>query len=97
MNNEEILLLKKYIENKEFDKYNSVIKKEIIKYFVEEIKKVDSNYLYSSMVELLEDIESYLEIDKVELFKYFYKINKEQYKDEILSNMLTDICQKIFL
>lgn len=90
MNSSLILILKNYIENKEYSKYNELLRQEIISIFVNKIKKYDSTYMYSSMVELLETAEEYLEEKDILNIKHVYNLLKKDYRQEVLSGYLTE-------
>lgn len=90
MNNSLILILKNYIENKEYSKYNELLRQEIISIFVSKIKVYDSTYMYSSMVELLETAEEYLGEKDILNIKHVYDLLKKDYKPEVLSGYLTE-------
>ena len=90
MNNSLILILKNCIENKEYSKYNEILRQELISIFVKKIQEIDSTYMYSSMVELLETSEEYLEEKDILNIKHVYDLFKRDYRPEVLSGHLTE-------
>lgn len=84
-------LLKQYLTNKEYDTYNDILIKEIIYSFVRKIKKREPQFLYSSLVELLEISDKYLEKKDIEILKSFYDLVKTNYQPEFLSEELMEI------
>lgn len=95
MNNSLKIMLKNYMENKEYLKYNELLRQEIISIFVKKIQEIDSSFLYSSMVELLEVIEEKLTEEDSENFKYFYNLFKKDYEPKDLTEYLTKVYKKI--
>lgn len=95
MNNSIKTLLKEYLDKKEYDSYNEILKKEIIYFYVKKIQRKDENYLYSSLVELIDDAENYLSLKDIEILNKFYNLTKTNYDPEILSEKLIDIYVKM--
>lgn len=88
-------VLKKYFTNKEYDKYNELLIKEITYIFVKKVQKINSDFLYSSLVELLETVEVYLNRYEYEIFKKFYTLVKADYQSSLLANELMQIYIKV--
>ena len=65
-------ILLKYIEEKDFSKYNDILVKEIISFFVKKIQGIDNSFVYSNLIELLENVEIYLDSSDTYIFNYFY-------------------------
>ena len=88
-------LLKKYLTNKEYDDYNEILIKEITYIFVKKIQKIDENFLYSSLVELLESAKIYLSNYDIEILNRFYMLTKSNYSPEILVEELMKVYNKL--
>ncbi len=88
-------LLKKYLTNKEYDDYNEILIKEITYIFVKKIQKIDENFLYSSLVELLESAKIYLSNYDIEILNGFYMLTKSNYSPEILVEELMKVYNKL--
>ncbi len=88
-------LLKKYLTNKEYDDYNEILIKEITYIFVKKIQKIDENFLYSSLVELLESAKIYLSNYDIEILNRFYMLTKSNYSPEILAEELMKVYNKL--
>lgn len=90
-------ILKKYLEEKNFSKYNEVLEIEITSYFVDKIREKKPSYLYSTLVELLEIVEKYLDERDIIICTHFYDLCERDYTPEVLANYLTDVYEKIAL
>ena len=88
-------LLKKYLTNKEYDDYNEILIKEITYIFVKKIQKIDENFLYSSLVELLESAKIYLPNYDIEILNGFYMLTKSNYSPEMLAEELMKVYNKL--
>lgn len=88
-------LLKKYLTNKEYDDYNEILIKEITYIFVKKIQKIDENFLYSSLVELLESAKIYLSNYDIEILNRFYMLTKSNYSPEMLAEELMKVYNKL--
>ena len=88
-------LLKKYLTNKEYDDYNEILIKEITHIFVKKIQKIDENFLYSSLVELLESAKIYLSNYDIEILNGFYMLTKSNYSPEMLAEELMKVYNKL--
>ena len=88
-------LLKKYLTNKEYDDYNEILINEITYIFVKKIQKIDENFLYSSLVELLESAKIYLSNYDIEILNRFYMLTKSNYSPEILAEELMKVYNKL--
>lgn len=88
-------ILKKYLTNKEYDDYNEILIKEITYIFVKKIQKIDENFLYSSLVELLESAKIYLSNYDIEILNGFYMLTKSNYSPEILAEELMKVYNKL--
>ena len=95
MNNSLKKILKQKLNEKDFEQYNEILKKEIIIIFVKKVQEKDSFFLYSNLVELLEYVEIYLEDNDIIIFTHFYDLCKRDYKSEDLSIYLTELYEKI--
>ena len=83
------------INEKNFLKYNELLKKQIIFYFVKKIQEKNKYFLYSNIVELLDCVEMYLSDNDIFIFNHFYDLCKKDYEPEVLSGYLTDVYEKI--
>ena len=90
-------ILKEYLNEKNFLKYNEVLRMEIISFYVKKIQEKNSFFLYSNLIELLENVEIYLENKDIFVFNHFYDLCNKNYEPELLSRYLTDVYEKIIL
>lgn len=88
-------ILKNALENKNYEKYNDILIKEITAIFVKKIKKYNEIFLYSNQLELLENSEIYLDIFEANICKEFYNIQKKDFEPNVLSELLMEIYEKI--
>lgn len=95
MNERIKLLLDEYLKDNQYKEYNNVLKKEITYFFVKRIQKTNKHYLYSTLVELFEDVERILDDRENVIFKKFYKIIKQDYDDKELSKRLMEIYERL--
>lgn len=95
MNERIKLLLDEYLKDNQYKEYNNVLKKEITYFFVKRIQKTNKHYLYSTLVELSEDVERILDDRENVIFKKFYKIIKQHYDDKELSKRLMEIYERL--
>lgn len=95
MNQELKKLLENYLQKRNYKAYNTVISKEIIRYYVSRIREYDKDYLYSNVIELLDIVEAKLSMKEIIIFRNFYLVQKEDETAEITAMKLTQSFKKI--
>ena len=88
------ILLKEYLEKKEYELYNEVLIKEISSIFVKKIKEKNKYFLYSNLVELQDSAFVYLNVNLANICRQFYFITRE-YDSLKLSEKLMEIYEII--
>lgn len=88
-------LLDEYLNKNQYSEYNEVLRKEIIYTFVKRIQKKNKNYLYSTQVELEDDIKNMLSVKDSMSFKKFSEVLKLNIDDKLKSERLLEIYDKL--
>ncbi len=89
--------LVEYIKEKNFFQYNDILRNEIIKFYVNKMQEKRQSFMYSTLPELLENVEQNLETDDINNFRYFYDLFKKDYEPIVLAKHLTEVYGKIFV
>ncbi len=95
MNDSTKKILKSCLNKNKFVEYNEILRLEIICIFVTKIQEKNSFFLYSTIIELLENVEIYLAEKDIINCRYFYDILKKDYEPEVLAEYLTDLYQRM--
>ena len=89
-------LLRLYINNKKYEKYNEIMINEIKQIFSKKVQNVEKSFSYSSMVNLLEETRKNLTYYEAMIFQKFYNVlHEEDIEEDIKSITLTEIYEKI--
>lgn len=70
--------LNKKIKEKDYFSSIQMLKKEIIKIYVEKVKQINPNYNYTTLLSLLDNIEKHLNEEEFFLFKEYYILTNEE-------------------
>lgn len=82
--------LNKKITEKDYFSSIQMLKKEIIKIYIEKIKQINPSYNYTSLLGLLDNVEKHLNEEEFFLFKKYYILtNEENNKLYELDSLLT--------
>ena len=95
MNQKITKLLDEYLNKNQYSEYNDVLRKEIIYTFVKKIQKKNKNYLYSTQIELEDDIKNMLSVKDSMRFKKFSEVLKLKIDDKLKSERLLEIYDKL--
>ena len=95
MNQKITKLLDEYLNKNQHSEYNDVLRKEIIYTFVKKIQKKNKNYLYSTQIELEDDIKNMLSVKDSMRFKKFSEVLKLNIDDKLKSERLLEIYDKL--
>lgn len=87
--------LKEYLNNREYDKYNDVLIKEIKKKITEKIKEKSNMFEYSTLNETLEFAEKNCNEKLIVVIKDFYYAMKEEKEEEKLAEKLMEIYEEL--
>lgn len=88
-------LLDEYLNKNQYSEYNDVLRKEIIYTFVKKIQNKNKNYLYSTQIELEDDIKNMLSVKDSMRFKKFSEVLKLNIDDKLKSERLLEIYDKL--
>lgn len=88
-------ILKQAIENREYNKCVSILKKRIVEYLEKEIKKKYKGYKYTNIIDLINACEKYLEGYCKIAIKDVYQITSGKLDNEIKTSLLIDIYKGI--
>lgn len=95
MNQKITKLLDEYLNKNQYSEYNDVLRKEIIYTFVKKIQKKNKNYLYSTQIELEDDVNNMLSTKDSNRFKKFSEVLKLNIDDKSKSERLLEIYDKL--
>lgn len=95
MNQKITKLLDEYLNKNQYSEYNDVLRKEIIYTFVKKIQKKNKNYLYSTQIELEDDVKNMLSTKDSNCFKKFSEVLKLNIDDKLKSERLLEIYDKL--
>ena len=71
-------LINSYIDKRDFNKCNSLLKKEIVYIYTQKIRKYNKRYCYSTTVELLDELKANLSFEEcIPYIKFFNILNEE--------------------
>ena len=91
MNNDLKLKLKVCLKSKNYNEYNKILRNEIINSFVSKIQKNKPEYLYSTLPELVEDVQKNLGEYEKEIILRFYEISSREIEEVSLADKLMDL------
>ncbi len=82
--------LKKFLNRKEYVKYNEIMQDEIIKEIVKKVREVDSNYMYDTLPELVTKSEI-LENKYTIIAEMLYNLSNEETNEINTAERMTDL------
>ena len=88
-------LLKLYVENKKYDKCYNILYNEIKNQFISKVSLKNSNYNYTLLLNLMDNVKKYLSPYEIYLFKEFYNTINFDYTPQIQVALLLDIYNKL--
>lgn len=96
MNSEAIIALRILLQKKNYNDFFKLIEKEIITEFVYKVRVINENYKYSTLPELVEEVEKTLPEKYGHLIDRYYLLTKEEDSDpEETAKRYLEIYEKI--
>lgn len=96
-NNSFLNLINDYILKRNFETANTLLRKQIIYTYMQKVQKYNKDYYYSTVTELLEELQKYSNNKDIQyhLFLYFYKIQNEDLLENDKTYKLLDIYENL--
>ena len=86
-----------YIDKRDFNKCNSLLKKEIVYIYTQKIRKYNKRYCYSTTVELLDELKANLSFEECIPYIKFFNILNEECMEYERTTKLIEIYNSIIL